>query len=197
MASWQEKACVGGLIAGVIVALGFLINWIVIMTRHSYITVSLLDARGLDVDEEDTSSNKTPVEFDVAIGLLHLHSSFGGVGHDGGHMTISYAGIELADGPVSKFYVAAGAGDDWVEATRAVVSAGKDQAPPSQLFRDHLWVDQQAHGEAAFDIALTLFNVNITTGKTTYSYHRCKAGLARQGRKAKPSKCGQPSYFIN
>jgi hypothetical protein len=136
------------------------------------------------------------VEFDVAIGLLHLHSSFGGVGHDGGHMTISYAGIELADGPVSKFYVAAAAGDDWVEATRAVVSAGKDQAPPSQLFRDHLWVDQQAHGEAAFDIALTLFNVNITTGKTTYSYHSCKAGRSGASRAEGQAKQMWPAFVF-
>lgn len=84
-------------------------------------------------------------------------------------MTISYAGVELAEGPMSKFYVAGGQ-HDWVEATRAAVSAGKDQAPPSQLFRDHVWVDQQVHGEAGFDVALTLFNVNITTGQTTYSY---------------------------
>jgi hypothetical protein len=38
------------------------------------------------------------VEFDVAIGLLHLQS-FLRVAHDGGHMTISYAGVQ------GRFYV--------------------------------------------------------------------------------------------
>jgi len=75
------------------------------------------------------------------------------------------------------------------------MSSGKDQAPLSQLFCDHVWVDQQVEGEADFDIALSLFNVNITTGEITYSYHNCKAGLALHG-KAKPSKCGQPSFFV-
>lgn len=54
------------------------------------------------------------------------------------------------------------------------MSAGKDQAPLSQTFRDHVWVDQQVHGAAEFDVAMSLYNVNITTGQTFYSYHTCK-----------------------
>lgn len=101
-------------------------------------------------------------------------------------------GIKLAEGPVSKFYVAGG--PKWLEATRAVASAGKDQASLSQVFRDHLWVDQQMHGVAEFDVALSFFNVNVTTGEKTYDYHNCRARLALHG-KAKPSKCGVASYF--
>jgi hypothetical protein len=41
-----------------------------------------------------------------------------------------------------------------VGAARAVAAAGEDQAPLSQVFRDHLWVDKQVHGEAEFDVAL-------------------------------------------
>nr|CAB3473775.1 unnamed protein product [Digitaria exilis] len=59
-------------------------------------------------------------------------------------------------------------------AAKAVVSAGKDQAPLSQMFRDHVWVEQQVHGAAEFDVAMSLYNVNITTGQTFYSYHTCK-----------------------
>lgn len=116
------------------------------------------------------------MEFDVAIGVLHLHKSIA-VTHDSGEIAISYAGIKLAEGPVPKFYVA-GRESKWVEAVRAVVPAGADQAPLSQMFRDHVWVDQQMHGAAEFDIDLTLYNVNITTGQRFCSLHTCKAGLA-------------------
>jgi hypothetical protein len=63
------------------------------------------------------------VEFNISIGFLHLYKDYA-VAHDGGHVTVSYAGIKLAEGPVSKFYVAGG--PRRVEATRAVASAGKD-----------------------------------------------------------------------
>jgi len=96
---------------------------------------------------------------------------------------------------VPKFYVAGGRAG-WVEAARAVVpAAGADQAPLSQMFRDHIWVDQQMHGAAEFDVALRLFNVNITTGQSFYSYHACEVGLALDG-EAKPSKCGMSTYFV-
>ena len=132
--SWKRKACAGVVAAGLIVALGFLIHWYVINTRPPYVTVSLLGARGLDVDDR---AGETPVEFDVAIGVLHLRSSLA-VAHDSGQIAISYAGVKLAEGPVPKFYVAGG--HMWSEAARAVASAGEDQAPLSQVFRDHLWV---------------------------------------------------------
>ena len=189
--SWRRKALAAVVAAGLIVALGFLIHWYVINTRPPYVTVSLLGARGLDVDDR---AGETPVEFDVAIGVLHLRSSLA-VAHDSGQIAISYAGVKLAEGPVPKFYVAGGRAG-WVEAARAVVpAAAADQAPLSQMFRDHIWVDQQMHGAAEFDVALRLFNVNITTGQSFYSYHACKAGLALDG-EAKPSKCGMSTYFV-
>jgi hypothetical protein len=113
----------------------------------------------------------SPVEFDVAIGFMHLTRQ-SAVGHDGGHVRISYAGVKLAKGVVPKFYVARG--PKRVEATTTVASAGKDQAPLSQMFREHLWVDQQLDGEAVFD--LSFYDVNVITGKTTRSYHNCKVG---------------------
>ena len=164
-------------------------GWIygfVTYTAATYITVGLVGARGRDVGEATH-----PVELDVSIGLLHLHSSLAAA-HDGGHVAVSYTGTRLAEGPVPKFYVAGG--HMWSEAARAVASAGEDQAPLSQVFRDHLWVDQQVHGEAEFDVALSFFNVNVTTGEKTYEHHNCKVGLALHG-KAKRSKCGLTSYF--
>ncbi|KAL6646030.1 hypothetical protein ACP70R_001040 [Stipagrostis hirtigluma subsp. patula] len=189
MASTQQKACIGLVIVGIVVALGFVINWFVVNMAPPYVTVSLLSARGIDAHEQ---TRTTPVEFDVAIGFSHLHS-FLAAGHDGGHVTITYAGVKLAEGPVPKFYVAGG--PKWVEAAKAVASAGEDQAPLPQVFRDHIWVDQQLDGEAEFDVVLSFSDVNITTGETRHSYHSCRAGLVLEG-KAKPSKCGKASYFL-
>jgi hypothetical protein len=97
------------LAAGLIVALGFLIHWYVINTRPPYATVSLLGARGLDVDDR---AGETPVEFDVAIGDLHLPRSLA-VAHDSGQIAISYAGVRLAEGPVPKSTSPAGAAGGW------------------------------------------------------------------------------------
>jgi hypothetical protein len=47
------------------------------------------------------------------------------------------------------------------------------------MFRDHVWVDQQLHGEAEFDVALSLFDVDITTGKTTRCYHTTARSVCR------------------
>jgi hypothetical protein len=41
----------------------------------------------------------SPVEFDVAIGFMHLTRQ-SAVGHDDGHVRISYAGVKLAKGVV-------------------------------------------------------------------------------------------------
>nr|CAB3473777.1 unnamed protein product [Digitaria exilis] len=188
--SWKGDTFTGVLIgAAGIGLLCFLIAMAVDLSTHTYVTVSLVNARGLDAGEE-TGTN--PVEFDVAIGFLRLGNL--AVGHDGGQVTISHAGVKLAEGSVPKFYVAGGH-KKRVEATTAVASAGKDQAPLPQVFRDHIWVDQQLHGEAEFDVTLSFTDVNITTGKTTQNYHYCKAGLALHG-KPKPSNCGQPQSFL-
>lgn len=190
--SWKGDTFTGVIItAAGIGLLTFLIAMAIDLSTHTYVMVSLVNARGLDADEE--TGTTTPVEFDVAIGFLHLDNL--AVGHDGGQVTISYAGVKLAEGSVPKFYVAGGH-KKRVEATTAVASAGKDQAPLSQVFRDHMWVDQQLHGEAEFDVALSFTDVNITTGETTHSYHYCKAGLALHG-KSNPSKCGQPQSFLD
>ena len=47
------------------------------------------------------------------------------------------------------------------------------------------------HGETELDVALSFFNVNITTGEKTYDHHNCKVLHG----KAKWSKCGLASYF--
>ena len=70
----------------------------------------------------------------------------------------------------------------WSEAAKAVAVAGGDKVPLSQEFRDHLWVDHQVHSEAEFDVALSFFNVNVTTGEKTYEHHNCKVGLALHGK---------------
>nr|CAB3503878.1 unnamed protein product [Digitaria exilis] len=144
-----------------------------------------------EVESPPASVVRSGWRFDVAIGFLRLGNL--AVGHDGGQVTISYAGVKLAEGAVPKFYVAGGHRKR-VEATTAVASAGKDQAPLPQAFCDHIWVDQQLHGEAEFDIALTFTDLNITTGKTTHNYHYCKAGLALHG-KSKPSNSARDAIW--
>jgi hypothetical protein len=62
------------------------------------------------------------------------------------------------------------------------------------MFRDQVWVDQQLNGEAEFDVALSIFDVDITTRKTTRCYHNWMVGLPLQG-KSKPQKCGEASYL--
>lgn len=114
--------------------------------------------------------------------------------HDGGQVSISYGGVKLAEGAVPKFYVVGG--PKRVEGTRAVASADKDQAPLSQTFREHLWVDQQLDGEVVFDIALSFYDVNAITGETMRSYHNCEVGLALHGT-AKATKCGQPKDTLD
>lgn len=157
-----------------------------IFDTPAYVTVALLSARGIDADEQ-TRTNA--VEFDVAIGFLHLGKDYA-VAHDGGHVTISYSGVKLAEGPVPKFYVAGG--PRHVEATRAVAMAGKDQAPLSQTFRDYLQVSQQLDGQAEFEVHLSFFDVHdIITGGTKRSYYHCTAGLALHGKAAAATICGR------
>lgn len=193
--SWKGDAFIGAIMTAAAMSMLCFMVWLAIYLSNpttTYVTVSLVNARGLDADEE--SGRTPPVEFDVAIGFVHLDSNLA-VGHDGGKVTISYAGVKLAEGSVPKFYVAGGR-KTRVEATTAVASAGKDQGPLPQVFRDHMWVDQQLDGEVEFDVALSFYDVNITTGETINSCNYCKAGFALQG-KSKPSKCGQPKSFIH
>ena len=164
-----------------ILGAGFLFTYV--FPPPTYVTVTLLGSRGLDADDEQAR-----VEFDVAIGFLQLGKDMA-VAHDGGNVTVSFAGVKLAEGPVPKFYVAGG--PMLVEATRAVASAGKDQAPLPQTFRDHIWVQRQQDGEAEFDIHLSFLDLDVTTGEITRSYYNCTAGLALVGTADATSICGK------
>lgn len=159
-----------------------------IFDTPTYVTVTLLSARGLDAADEQTTRTTNAVEFDVAIGFLHLGKD-SAVAHDGGHVTISYSGVKLAEGPVPKFFVAGGPRQVVVEATRAVATA----APLSQTFRDYLQVSQQLHGgKAEFEVHLSFFDKHdIVTGDTKRSHYHCTAGLAIQGKAAAATICGE------
>ncbi|KAL6614816.1 hypothetical protein ACP70R_037086 [Stipagrostis hirtigluma subsp. patula] len=185
----SEVLVVALCILSLVVLFGYFVYCIVTSDPPAYVTVTILGARGLDVDEPNRTA---PVEFDVDIGISYL-PSHRGFSRDGGDVAISYAGVKLAEGPVPRFYVAGG--PNWVEATRAVAKAGKDQAPLSQVLRYHVWVAQQMDGEAEFDVALSFYKVNVTTGAATCrSYHNCKAGLALHGNST-PSNCGDDPWL--
>lgn len=148
---WQRKACLGWLIAGIIVPLHNLAR----VQHDSYLR------------------HGQPPRQARQSGLLDLHSYLS-VAHDSGQIAISYAGIKLAEGPRAPQVLRPRPGlSCWPARTRR--HCRRCSATTSG------WTSRCTARAAEFDVAMSLYNVNITTGQTSLSTVQGRFGAPRGG----------------